>query len=88
MNQVLASELKRVAKQAISPNEEEYLSVSTEAACQIAGQFNQSLKDVEIEALKNQVIPERYQRNLGTIGVQGQIKIKLAGWRGRTKPCY
>jgi hypothetical protein len=53
MNQVLASELKRVAKQTISPNEEEYLSLSTEAACQIAGQFNQSLKDVEIEALKN-----------------------------------
>jgi molybdopterin/thiamine biosynthesis adenylyltransferase len=75
MNQFLASELKRVAKQTISPNEEEYLSLSTEAACQIAGQFNQSLKDVEIEALKNQVIPERYQRNLGTIGVQGQIKL-------------
>jgi hypothetical protein len=32
MNQFLASELKRVAKQAIAPNREKYLVLSIEAA--------------------------------------------------------
>jgi molybdopterin/thiamine biosynthesis adenylyltransferase len=75
MNHFLASELKRVAKQAIAPNREEYLVLSIEAAYQIGYQFNKSLKEVEIEALKDQIIPERYQRNLGTIGIKGQIKL-------------
>ena len=32
-------------------------------------------RDVEITALKNGICPSRYQRNIGTIGIQGQIKL-------------
>ncbi len=34
-----------------------------------------SKKEVEITALEKGVIPLRYQRNIGTIGVKGQIKL-------------
>lgn len=34
-----------------------------------------SLRDVEIEALRNGICPSRYQRNIGTIGMEGQRRL-------------
>ncbi len=34
-----------------------------------------SIRDLELSALKNDIIPWRYLRNIGTIGIQGQIEL-------------
>jgi len=72
---VLVNDIRRLAQQKTAPNGRKYLSLSTKATCQIASRNNQTLKDSEIHALKNGVIPERYQRNMGTVGIEGQIKL-------------
>lgn len=58
-----------------SPDDTKYMSLSMNSALKVARQMKYSLRDVEILALQNQVIPERYQRNMGTVGIEGQIKL-------------
>lgn len=41
----------------------------------IASDFVIKPREVEITALKNDICPSRYQRNIGTIGISGQIKL-------------
>ena len=71
----LASQVKSLAEQSKAPNGTDYLSLSFSAAEKFALSVNRTLKDIEVIALENQVIPERYQRNIGTIGIDGQIKL-------------
>jgi len=57
------------------PSGEPYSSLSLKATHEAAHQRDCSLKEIEIFALQNQIIPERYQRNIGTVGVEGQAKL-------------
>lgn len=41
----------------------------------IASELGLKPRDVEVTALKNGICPSRYQRNIGTIGISGQIKL-------------
>ncbi len=41
----------------------------------ISRKQNISTKQIEIIALENQIVPERYIKNIGTIGIQGQLKL-------------
>ena len=41
----------------------------------IASEIGSKPRDVEVSALKNGICPSRYQRNIGTIGIGGQIKL-------------
>lgn len=41
----------------------------------LARQYNISLKEIEVLALKEAIIPARYERNTGTIGIEGQLKL-------------
>ncbi|NLX85283.1 MAG: HesA/MoeB/ThiF family protein [Synergistaceae bacterium] len=43
--------------------------------CKIASDFGLKSREVEIIALKNDICPSRYQRNIGTIGIAGQLKL-------------
>jgi len=43
--------------------------------CKIASDFGLKPREVEVIALKNEICPSRYQRNIGTIGIEGQIKL-------------
>ena len=64
------------AESGSSPDGKAYAKLSLHSASEIAGRFSCSLKDVEIIALENGVVPERYQRSLGTIGgAAGQITL-------------
>ncbi len=68
--------LRKSAEEELSPAAIPYLKLSLRAAEEIAGQFSVSLKEVEILALENEIIPERYQRSLGsTDGTGGQISL-------------
>jgi molybdopterin/thiamine biosynthesis adenylyltransferase len=52
-----------------------YLSLSTSSVISIANNSGLSSREVEIDALQWGAVPERYQRNIGTIGIDGQIKL-------------
>ena len=64
--EILRSNSKLIGKVKIIP----FLTCRT-----IALDFGIKPRDVEITALKNGICPSRYQRNIGTIGISGQIKL-------------
>jgi len=49
--------------------------ISLKTAASIANSQGISTKEVEITALKQGIVPRRYLRNIGTIGLVGQIKL-------------
>lgn len=75
MKRNLNSKLIRAALQKRAPLDESDLSLSSKKSLEIARRNRVSLRTVEIEALSNQIIPERYCRNIRAIGIEGQIKL-------------
>ncbi len=71
----LEDALRKTAKQKKSPAGESYYSLELNASREIARKYDESLKNVEVAALKHHIVPERYQRNVGTVGLEGQIKL-------------
>ncbi len=75
-------ELERIINKAsdkqTNPADEEYTSLSLSASKEIAKKNGLSRQQVELAALEAGVIPERYQRSLGTVGIEGQIKLLKA----------
>lgn len=68
--------VKEFAEEGISPSGKVYAKLSHKATHLAAAQLSCSLKKVEMVALKNDIIPERYERSLGTIGgIEGQIRL-------------
>lgn len=66
--------IKSFAEDGVSPSGRPYSKMSFKAVQLAAAQLSCSLKEVEIKALKNGIVPERYERSLGTIGgAEGQI---------------
>ena len=76
MSTSLLSNIKRLATTETAPDGEPYLSLSTKATLRLARTKNRKLKDVEFQALESGIIPERYHRNIGTIGIEGQMKLR------------
>ncbi len=58
-----------------SPAGEEYSSLSLAGSKNLAKKHDISRRIVEIAALEAGIIPERYQRNIGTVGIGGQLKL-------------
>lgn len=50
----------------------EYRSISGAGIAAVADSLRVSLRNAEILALEQGVVPERYQRNIGSIGIEGQ----------------
>ena len=70
----LSQVIKLLAEESLSPAGKPYLTVSLSSVRSAASQFSCSIKEVEITALKNSIIPERYERSMGTVGgTEGQI---------------
>ena len=68
--------VKSYAEEAISPAGKVYSKLSCNNARLVVSQLSCSLKDVELAAMSNGIIPERYERSLGTVGgVEGQIRL-------------
>jgi len=59
----------------LAPDGRKYPTVSLKTVASIADLQKISAKEVEITALKQGIIPLRYLRNIGTIGLDGQIKL-------------
>jgi len=75
MANALFEEIRSLVRKAIAPDGKEYESLSIEAVKKIANKKKFLGKEVEITALEKGIIPERYQRNMGTVGIEGQIKL-------------
>ncbi len=75
MRNSLRQELKNLSEGKKTAKGEEYFSLSHELLIRFSLEHKLGLREVEMEALKMEIVPERYQRNLGTIGIEGQIKL-------------
>ncbi|MBU4173474.1 MAG: HesA/MoeB/ThiF family protein [Actinobacteria bacterium] len=53
----------------------DYLCLSLNAVRELASEFNSSTAAVSVHALENGFVPERYLKNAGTIGLEGQAAL-------------
>lgn len=74
----LKKEIANASSGRENPAGERYSFLSLSAAKKLAEKHNLSGRLVEIAALKAGIIPERYQRNIGSIGLKGQIRLLQA----------
>jgi len=75
MKKMNADHISRLAEMCTGPDGRTYRSLSVPATLEASGLWEVSSRDIEILALENRIVPERYQRNIGTIGIDGQIKL-------------
>ena len=52
-----------------------YSSLSVAQTARLAGRFGISARQVDVTALENRIIPERYSRNIKTLSAQDQIRL-------------
>lgn len=71
----LCGAVREKTSEAYNPAGEKYLSLSLAATRQLAREKGCSGRVIELAALEDGIIPERYQRSIGTIGLEGQIKL-------------
>lgn len=74
----IADILLKTSRCGVNPAGESYRCLSLEDTVSLAGRLGLTRRELEIAALEAGVIPDRYQRNLGTIGIAGQIKLLRA----------
>jgi molybdopterin/thiamine biosynthesis adenylyltransferase len=63
------------AESQAAPDGKTHLVISLKTTASISSSQGVPAKEVEITALKQGIIPSRYLRNIGTIGLDGQIKL-------------
>jgi molybdopterin/thiamine biosynthesis adenylyltransferase len=63
------------AESQAAPDGKTHLVISLKTTASISSSQGAPAKEVEITALKQGIIPSRYLRNMGTIGLDGQIKL-------------
>ena len=77
MNHLQEKILQR-AQPYVAPNRRAYSILSLPDRDSIASALDLPKKTVEIAALEAGIIPQRYLRNLGTLGISGQLKLLKA----------
>jgi molybdopterin/thiamine biosynthesis adenylyltransferase len=73
--ETILRELKKIKEEAINSSGKKYYSISVKQIKEIARKFQTKSREIEISALQNNIIPERYQRNLGVISPSEQAKL-------------
>ncbi len=73
MKDKLRDKLKQKSKQNKFPDNTPYRGISKKTIDRVAKEFGVKGKKVEIIALKNNIIPERYSRNMQTLSIQDQL---------------
>jgi len=73
--ETILKELEKIKKEAINSSGEKYYNVLVNQVKKIACKFQTKSREIEISALQNNIIPERYQRNLGVISPSEQVKL-------------
>lgn len=70
MTEELIANLRKAARE-----EGGFLVVSLERLRELAGEAGLSPLEAEILSLEAGIVPARYQRNIGTLGIEGQLKL-------------
>jgi molybdopterin/thiamine biosynthesis adenylyltransferase len=78
MEDGFAEALRQAARSGVSPAGQSYRFLALGDTVALAGRFGLLRRDVEIAALEAGIIPERYQRSIGTVGLPGQIRLLKA----------
>ena len=73
--EVILRELGKIKKEAINSSGKKYYNISTVQVKSLAQKFKLPGREIEILALQNNIIPERYHRNLGAISLSEQVKL-------------
>jgi len=71
----ILKELEKIKEEAINSSGKKYYNISLKQIKKIARKFQTKSREIEISALQNNIIPERYQRNLGVISPSEQAKL-------------
>ncbi len=77
-NRALQQAVVDAAAEGKNPAGENYRFLSLGATKKLARDHHISGRLIELTALEADIIPERYQRNIGTIGLKGQIRLLQA----------
>ncbi len=73
--ETILKELKEIKKEAKNSSGKKYYNISLKQTKEIARKFQTKSREIEISALQNNIIPERYHRNLGVISPSEQVKL-------------
>jgi len=73
--ETILRELEKTRKEAVNSSGEKYYSISVKQIKEISCKFQTKSREIEILALQNNIIPERYHRNLGVISPLEQVKL-------------
>jgi molybdopterin/thiamine biosynthesis adenylyltransferase len=78
MNKSLVDRIHELQKFEKAPSGTDYAALSLGAVERIASEMGIHKREVEIGALENGVIPLRYHRHIGSLGIEGQLKLRRA----------
>ena len=73
--EIILKELEKTKEEAINSVGKKYYSILVKQVKEIARKFQTKSREIEIFALQNNIIPERYQRNLGVVIPSEQAKL-------------
>ena len=73
--EAILRELEKIKEEAINSSGKKYYNISLKQIKEIASKFKTKSRKIEISALQNNIIPGRYQRNLGVISPLEQVKL-------------
>ncbi len=67
--------LHQFSREGTNPGGEKYSYITVDDVGKLSSDTGAGSRAVELAALKAGIIPERYQRSIGTVGIEGQIKL-------------
>jgi len=75
---ILRERILKKAKPYVAPNGKTFSTLTLADRDELAASFPATRREVEIAALEAEVVPRRYLRNMGSLGIQGQIRLLQA----------
>ena len=67
--------IHQLSKAWVSPGKQKRLVIDLQSVRYIASKTKTASLEIEITCLEHGIVPARYLRNIGTIGIEGQIKL-------------
>lgn len=67
--------IHQLSKAWVSPGKQKRLVIDLQSVRYIASKTKTASREIEITCLEHGIVPARYLRNIGTIGIKGQIKL-------------
>jgi molybdopterin/thiamine biosynthesis adenylyltransferase len=70
--------IRRLSKGWMAPHKKEMWVIDLKSVRFISSKKRIPPREIEISCLENNVVPIRYLRNIGTIGIEGQLKLRCS----------